>query len=60
MSEALYVPEGLRHHAHQTDLRILEHHTDTAGATDCRAALPKLTHDSRGLGLSSLRRECQY
>ncbi len=26
--------DGLHHHAHQTDLRIGEHYTDTAGATD--------------------------
>ena len=26
--------DGLLHHAHQTDLRIAEHYTDTAGATD--------------------------
>ena len=26
--------DGLHHHAHQTDLRIVEHYTDTAGATD--------------------------
>ena len=26
--------DGLHHHAHQTDLRIAEHYTDTAGATD--------------------------
>ena len=29
-----YVLDGLHHHAHQTDLRIVEHYTDTAGATD--------------------------
>ncbi len=34
MSEAPYVLDGLHHHAHQTDLRITEHYTDTAGATD--------------------------
>ena len=34
MSEAPYVLDGLHHHAHQTDLRISEHYTDTAGATD--------------------------
>ena len=34
MSEAPYVLDGLHHHAHQTDLRIAEHYTDTAGATD--------------------------
>jgi len=34
MSEAPYVLDGLLHHAHQTDLRISEHYTDTAGATD--------------------------
>ena len=34
MSEAPYVLDGLHHHAHQTDLRIIEHYTDTAGATD--------------------------
>jgi TnpA family transposase len=34
MSEAPCVLDGLHHHAHQTDLRILEHYTDTAGATD--------------------------
>jgi TnpA family transposase len=34
MSEAPYVLDGLLHHAHQTDLRIFEHYTDTAGATD--------------------------
>jgi len=33
-SEAPYVLDGLHHHAHQTDLRITEHYTDTAGATD--------------------------
>jgi TnpA family transposase len=34
MSEAPYVLDGLHHQAHQTDLRIAEHYTDTAGATD--------------------------
>jgi TnpA family transposase len=34
ISEAPYVLDGLHHHAHQTDLRIAEHYTDTAGATD--------------------------
>jgi TnpA family transposase len=34
MSEAPYVLDGLHYHAHQTDLRIAEHYTDTAGATD--------------------------
>jgi TnpA family transposase len=34
MSEAPYVLDGLHQHAHQTDLRIAEHYTDTAGATD--------------------------
>jgi TnpA family transposase len=34
MSEAPYVLDDLHHHAHQTDLRIVEHYTDTAGATD--------------------------
>jgi len=34
MSEAPYVLDGLHHHARQTDLRIVEHYTDTAGATD--------------------------
>ena len=34
MSEAPYVLDGLHHLAHQTDLRIAEHYTDTAGATD--------------------------
>jgi TnpA family transposase len=34
MSEAPFVLDGLHHHAHQTDLRIAEHYTDTAGATD--------------------------
>ena len=34
MSEAPCVLDGLHHHAHQTDLRIIEHYTDTAGATD--------------------------
>src|SRR4051794_2471746 len=34
MSEAPYVLDGLLHHVHQTDLRISEHYTDTAGATD--------------------------
>ena len=34
MSEAPYVLDGLHHQAHQTDLRITEHDTDTAGATD--------------------------
>src|ERR1700687_942007 len=33
-SEAPYVLDGLHQHAHQTDLRIAEHYTDTAGATD--------------------------
>ena len=33
-SEPPYVLDGLHHHAHQTDLRIAEHYTDTAGATD--------------------------
>jgi TnpA family transposase len=33
MSEAPYVLDGLHHHAHQTDLRIVELYTDTAGAT---------------------------
>ncbi len=33
-SEAPYVLDGLHHHAHQTDLRIAEHYTDTGGATD--------------------------
>ncbi|HTR79426.1 MAG TPA: Tn3 family transposase, partial [Gemmatimonadaceae bacterium] len=34
MSEAPYVLDGLLHHVHQTDLRISEHYTDSAGATD--------------------------
>jgi TnpA family transposase len=34
VSEAPYVLDGLLHHVHQTDLRIAEHYTDTAGATD--------------------------
>jgi TnpA family transposase len=34
MSEAPYMLVGLLHHVHQTDLRISEHYTDTAGATD--------------------------
>jgi TnpA family transposase len=34
VSEAPYVLDGLLHHVHQTDLRIREHYTDTAGATD--------------------------
>lgn len=34
VSEAPYVLDGLLHHVHQTDLRIGEHYTDTAGATD--------------------------
>jgi len=34
VSEAPYVLDGLMHHMHQTDLRIREHYTDTAGATD--------------------------
>jgi TnpA family transposase len=34
MSEAPFVLDGLHHQAHQTDLRIAEHYTDTAGATD--------------------------
>ena len=33
-SEAPYVLDALNHHAHQTDLRIAEHYTGTAGATD--------------------------
>jgi TnpA family transposase len=32
VSEAPYVLDGLLHHVHQTDLRITEHYTDTAGA----------------------------
>jgi TnpA family transposase len=32
--EAPYVLDGLHHHAHRTDLRIEDHYTDTAGATD--------------------------
>jgi TnpA family transposase len=34
VSEAPYVLDGLLHHVHQTDLRIGEHYTDTAGTTD--------------------------
>ena len=34
VSKAPYVLDGLMHHVHQTDLRIREHYTDTAGATD--------------------------
>jgi TnpA family transposase len=34
MSEAPFVLDGLHHHAQQTDPRILEHYTDTAGATN--------------------------
>jgi TnpA family transposase len=34
VSEAPYVLDGLLHHVHQTDLRIREHYTDTAGATE--------------------------
>jgi len=34
VSEAPYVLDGLLHHVHQTDLRIHEHYSDTAGATD--------------------------
>ena len=34
VSEAPYVLDGLMYHVHQTDLRIREHYTDTAGATD--------------------------
>jgi TnpA family transposase len=34
VSEAPFVLDGLMHHVHQTDLRIGEHYTDTAGATD--------------------------
>jgi len=34
VNEAPYVLDGLMHHVHQTDLRIREHYTDTAGATD--------------------------
>jgi len=33
-SEAPYVLDGLHRHAHHSDLRIAEHYTDTAGATD--------------------------
>jgi TnpA family transposase len=33
-SEAPYVLDGLHPQAHRTSLRIAEHHTDTAGATD--------------------------
>jgi hypothetical protein len=32
-SEAPYVLDGLHPHAHRTSLRIVEHYTDTAGAT---------------------------
>ena len=40
MSEAPYVLDGLHHHAHQTDLRIAEHYTDTAGRqTMCSASV---------------------
>ena len=31
MSEAPYVLDGLHHHPHRTDLRIVEHYTDTGG-----------------------------
>jgi hypothetical protein len=34
VSEAPYVLDGMLHHVNQTDLRIREHYTDTAGATD--------------------------
>jgi len=34
VSEAPYVLDSLMHHVHQTDLRVGEHYTDTAGATD--------------------------
>jgi hypothetical protein len=34
MSGAPHVLDGSHHHVHQTDLRIAEHYTDTAGATD--------------------------
>jgi TnpA family transposase len=34
MREAPYVLDDLHHNAHQIDLRIVEHYTDTAGATD--------------------------
>jgi TnpA family transposase len=34
VSEAPYVLDGLLHHVHQSDLRVREHYTDTAGATD--------------------------
>jgi hypothetical protein len=34
MSETPQVLDGLHHHAHQTDLRIVEHYTDTVGTTD--------------------------
>jgi TnpA family transposase len=34
VSEAPHVLDGLLHHVHQTDLRIREHYSDTAGATD--------------------------
>jgi TnpA family transposase len=34
INEAPYVLDGLMHHAHQSDLKITEHYTDTAGATD--------------------------
>ncbi len=33
-SEAPYVLDGLHPHVHRTSLRIAEHYTDTAGATD--------------------------
>lgn len=33
-SSAWLSTDGLLHHTHQTDLRIAEHYTDTAGATD--------------------------
>ena len=42
MSEAPYVLDGLHHHAHQTDLRIVEHYNDTAGATDQVRPLPSV------------------
>ena len=60
-SKAAYVLDGLHHHAHQTDLRIVEHYTDTAGATDhvfgcvtCSATGSR--HGSRGSKIANCTR----
>ncbi len=42
VSEAPYVLDGLMHHYHRTSLRIKEHYTDSAGATDAVFGLSHL------------------